>query len=246
MPVEVRLLPVALLTLTLAGCMDQGEDDTRRDGEVGTSNDYDDCTSQGGTRMDGGGCAVPLTQTTTSSQPACTSQTGSTTPSPGGWCPPPSQASPCEAATPCEIPSVDANPLILVVANATYESGDLAPIRLRNLGNRTYTYSWTQASCELGIYSETGRKLSMGVCSDYYTSGRLPPGGDVDYWTWEFQECNAGGPWYGGCDHWTPVPVGVYHLRQTFCAAASSTSSSTSGPGDCTRTGTTIELVDGP
>ncbi|MFA5945148.1 MAG: hypothetical protein WC876_11860 [Candidatus Thermoplasmatota archaeon] len=194
--------------------------------------------------MTRGGC--PSTSSSqVSSPPPCPSGTTSST-SNEQPCRPrtPAESSACQPSTPCGYPAIDYDPPVILLTNYTYAPGETVSIRLRNDGDHIYAYSQTQASCDLGIYTDVGRRISLGVCSDYVTNDRLEAdGAEVDYWTWNLSECVGSGPWYGGCDQWMELPSGTYHLRQTFCVApsasgsATSSSGGTSNSGDCTRTG---------
>ncbi len=150
---------------------------------------------------------------------------------------------PCTPEAPCEIPEMDPDSPVQIRVNASYASGTVATIRLRNAGDRAYVYSTTQASCDLGIYADDGRRVSQGICSDAYFYGRLDPGQETEYWRWGLGECAGGGPWYGGCDDYRPVPPGTYHLRQAFCPSDGPGQTSHPDAPGCVRAGATLQVV---
>lgn len=202
------------------------------------------CGQPGGPRCDQyGSCAVAPTVSATAS--ATSTALPSASSSSGGPCPTYCSASgpdTCTRQTPCAVPAFDAGAAVAIVVNASYHPGEVAHVRLRDDGNVTYRYPATQASCELGIYDDWGRRLGQGVCSDAVFGGDVAPGQEAAYWDWSLGECDGGGPWYGGCDHVQPEPPGLYHLRETFCPATRGTEST--GPQDgCSRSGADLRIA---
>lgn len=166
----------------------------------------------------GGWCQVPDGKTATA-PPAVESTSASSTPTGTIRTRPPSDQ--CSAASPCPIPAPDARSNVTFVLAASYSWNTSATLHVRNNGATNYTFSWPQESCDLAIYDNaTGHRIWLGVCSDYSENDRIAPGGDADLFIWNLKECTTAGPWYGGCDGWTPVARGTYQLRQSFCESA--------------------------
>ncbi|HUR62241.1 MAG TPA: hypothetical protein VM286_07765 [Candidatus Thermoplasmatota archaeon] len=195
-----------------------------------------DCTSvdlsatSSGTPGPGGWCPVPAGKTETAPPAAPTfTQTGSRDPN---RYPSPDT---CSATLRCTIPAADADPGVEFLLAPAYAHNTTATIRIRNVGEANYTFSWSQASCVLQVYSNaTGHRVWLGVCSDYSTFEHIAPGAEADLFIWNLKECTVAGEWYGGCKGWTPVPRGAYELRQTFCHEDE--------PSSCTTAGATLRI----
>lgn len=126
----------------------------------------------------------------------------------------------------CGIPPFDSDADVAFLLNSSYAVNTTVLWLVRNDGTLNYS-AMAPTACSIEVYTEKGRRISMGACyTDVIQATRIPAGQQIQLGSWPAGECTRSEtPWYSGrCVEWQPLPPGTYQIRRTFCRFSESNS----------------------
>ena len=101
------------------------------------------------------------------------------------------------------------------VLDDEFQSGDVAQVRMTNVGERGYVYRTTYAACDLTYTDIAGREFLIppGTHCDLISKATIKPGQTVSLFRWRLNEC-VKDRW--GCVRSEPLTPGTYTITGQF------------------------------